>query len=65
MKYTAWDLFEHITTRSDISCSSCKNSDYIYEAGEAEDFYFERGWRATKHGNVYCPKCAKKKLKLK
>lgn len=61
-KYHAYDLTDFIQVEVTIECSNCQKVDgYLGEGGE--DYLFDKGWRATKN-NVYCPECAKKKLKL-
>ena len=37
--------------------------DAIFVDARAAEEFKEKGWRVTVHGNVYCPNCAKKKLK--
>jgi hypothetical protein len=61
-EYEAMDLYDFIETESSITCSSCRKTDSVMYADSGEEFFFEEGWRATRE-NVYCPKCAKKKLK--
>ena len=58
-------IYEAIETVCTIYCSSCgeEGNDYEIDAFEAADDFQAKGWRATIHGNVYCPRCAKKKLK--
>jgi hypothetical protein len=67
MKYEPFDLYDSIETECTITCSSCGKQSSVRgaESDNATDFYFAEGWRATKSGNVYCPECAKKKLKQK
>ena len=61
-EYEADDLMDFICYEASIECSSCKKSEGAW--GEnAENDFFHNGWRATKR-NVYCPECAKKKLKI-
>ena len=61
-KYKASDLAEFIEEVSSIQCSNCGNEDSVW-FDNGEDQFFKKGWRATKY-SVYCPVCAKKKLKL-
>ena len=68
MAYTSNDLYDFIEeeTTCEITCSNCGKSEGTYgEAYWEKEGFFKKGWRATKRGNVYCPKCAKKKLKGK
>lgn len=66
MNYEPMDLCDSIETECTITCSSCgKQSICFTDSDEAMDVFFEEGWRATKSGNVYCPECASKKLKIK
>jgi uncharacterized Zn finger protein (UPF0148 family) len=67
MKYEPFDLYDSIETECTITCSNCGRQSSVHgiESDNAADVYFDEGWRATKNGNVYCPKCAKKKLKQK
>lgn len=63
MKYKASDLYDYISefTEHDIMCE-CSESDRVINNYEPEEVFFKRGWRATKDGYLYCPKCAKKEL---
>lgn len=61
------DLDGYIDTQHSVECQSrsCSESDatgYCDET-EAEVYFWNKGWRVTAYGNLYCPKCAKKKLK--
>ena len=59
-------LYEAIQEFSMITCSSCYDSDETPGDGIVGSMVFKsEGWRGTRYGNVYCPKCAKKKLKSK
>lgn len=64
-KYTPNQLNEFVNevTYTEIYCSGCRvhKERYMDEDSFTEEV-FKEGWRATKE-NVYCPKCAKKKLK--
>lgn len=65
-KYKAEDLEDFIDeeTECEIQCSLC--GDTANEFGESyyeKNTFFKKGWRAVDDENVYCPKCAKKKLK--
>lgn len=58
-------LMDNIHSEFSISCSSCRK---IGIERDTDDWYaaealHAKGWRATNHGNIYCPDCAKKKLK--
>jgi len=59
-------LYEGIMTTQDIICTNCKVNDTLCNVDdyEAADRFRSIGWRATRY-NIYCPKCAKKKLKQK
>lgn len=64
-KPEAIDLVEYMETEIKIDCFGCDATDESWVADEvdfAKDL-FKKGWRVTSRGNVYCPKCAKKKLK--
>jgi Zn finger protein HypA/HybF involved in hydrogenase expression len=61
-EYEPMDLYDFIETEASIHCSNCGEEDITMGEG-SEDHFFEKGWRATKKGNVYCPECASKKLK--
>lgn len=65
-KYDPMDLYNSIETECTITCSCCGMQSNLHEINdfEATDIYFDAGWRATKKGNVYCPECASKKLKI-
>lgn len=65
-KYEPIDLLDIIETECTITCSNCgiQSSLRFVDTDEATDIFFEEGWRATKKGNVYCPECSNKKLKL-
>jgi hypothetical protein len=68
MKYEPDDLEDFIEeeTICEITCSECRKQECTYgEAYYEKDTFFEKGWRATQRGNVYCPECASKKLKNK
>lgn len=58
-------LYESIITTQDIICANCKSSSTLYNIGEFEaaEKFQSMGWRVTKYNNVYCPNCAKVKLK--
>ena len=62
-----YELYEHCETVSTIHCTTfkCKNRSTHHQIDpmEAGALWYQEGWRATKHQNVYCPACAKKKLK--
>jgi len=59
-------LLENIEVVSTITCSSCgaTQSSWTDDYYASEEF-IGKGWRATRNRNVYCPKCAKKKLKAR
>lgn len=65
MKYEPIDLWDSIETECTITCSNCGMQSEIHgiDSCEATDIFFGEGWRVTKSGNVYCSKCASKKLK--
>lgn len=65
MKYKADDLYNYITTTHEIECINCDTTDAIGDCDEIDalEYFFNEGWRVTKGEMVYCPKCAKKKLK--
>lgn len=67
MTYKPEDLWDSIETECTITCSNCgMQSDlHCVDSCDATDIFFEEGWRATKSGNVYCPECTTKKLKVK
>lgn len=66
-KYEPIDLWDSIETECTITCSNCgtQSSLHCVDSCDATDIFFNKGWRATKSGNVYCPGCATKKLKVK
>lgn len=64
MKYKAEDLYEDIHSMVDITCNHCGLNNHYHNLDEYDacDVFFKDGWRSTTN-NVYCPKCAAKKLK--
>ena len=60
-------LYEAILTTQDITCSNCRTTSTLHniEGYEAAEEFQAIGWRATKSNNIYCPKCAKIKLKTR
>ena len=62
-KYDAMDLYDFIEVESYIQCSRCATTHTTW-GDNNEQHFFNAGWRATKKGNVYCPECAAKKLKI-
>lgn len=62
MKYTAEGLYEFVMTESSLRCDNCHEEGTTFMNDYAEEHFFKKGWRATK-SKVYCPTCAKKKLK--
>jgi hypothetical protein len=65
VKYSAIDLIEYINTTLDVECMGCDKTEGSWNEDDA-DFAKElhkKGWRKSIKGNLYCPKCAKKKLK--
>ena len=58
-------LYEGCETSTTITCINCGHSDILMGLDEfsSSEMFYENGWRATIHNNIYCPKCAKKKLK--
>ena len=65
MKYEPMDLWDSIEVECAINCSNCQKRGVLHfvDDDEASHAFFKKGWRATKSKNVYCPECAKKKLK--
>lgn len=65
MKSTEYGkLVEFVETEATISCTAknCKSVVVGYGEYDVSRDAYDKGWRAT-HSNVYCPSCAKKKLK--
>lgn len=62
-----YELFENCTTENTIMCNKCKTigREMDCDTYDAATKWSEKGWRATIHSNIYCPKCAKSKLKSK
>lgn len=61
------DLIEYMETEIKIDCQSrgCEESDggwCVDEVEFAKDLW-KKGWRISRQGTLYCPKCAKKKIK--
>lgn len=58
-------VWDSVVTESTIGCTKCKKQgDICMDDGyEASDYFFGEGWRVTPN-HCYCPKCAKKYLKL-
>ncbi len=56
-------LHEAILTSHDISCDNCKKTESAFNIDDFDacDVFYENGWRMR--SKVYCPDCAKKKLK--
>ena len=48
-----------------VYCTNCEEEFVLTNSYYPEEEFYKLGWRATKYGNVYCPTCASKKLKLK
>jgi len=48
-----------------VYCTNCEEEFVLTNSCYPEEEFYKLGWRATKYGNVYCPTCASKKLKLK
>lgn len=66
MGYNPEDLVEAIVVIHMIRCDACDVRDEEVAMSSEEDSAFElykKGWRITSRQKVYCPKCAKKKLK--
>jgi Zn finger protein HypA/HybF involved in hydrogenase expression len=59
------ELYEHILTTAEIQCTNCRDTDVEMDSDEyySSESFYNKGWRATRFGNVYCPKCASKKIK--
>lgn len=60
-----YEIWENIETENSLRCTSCKLISRRHDEDpyhSAEEF-IRTGWRITRFGNVYCPKCTKKKLK--
>lgn len=63
-KHNPIELWDNTLTITSIDCSKCnKRFTAMDDSIEACEYFFEKGWRATKN-LTYCPKCAKKFLKL-
>ena len=60
----AESLIDEILMTAEITCTYCRKTDCIqcYDDIDAAEYFYKEGWRKGKV-NVYCPKCAKKKLK--
>lgn len=60
-------LLESIITVQTVICTNCRksNDQYYIDKYSAVEYFKDKGWRATKHSNIYCPKCSKIKLKKK
>ena len=58
-------LYDAIIVSVEISCNNCRKTNTIHECDEFDacDSFYEDGWRMTRAQNVYCPECAKIKLK--
>jgi ribosomal protein S27E len=58
-------MFDQVTTVTEVTCTGCGTSTARHGDGYevAEELVRYMGWRVTKHQNVYCPICSKKKLK--
>lgn len=65
MNYKYSDLVDYIQILANIDCDNCSKSaiSECCDGWDAADEFFRNGWRVTRSGNVYCPDCAKKKLK--
>ncbi len=63
-KYTAWQLDDSVLVKTEIDCTKCQTKNYVFtDAEDAIFLFFSDGWRSTPN-HTYCPKCAKKYLKL-
>ena len=62
--YNPQDLWDEILTSHEIKCSKCKTIQTVNMVDEdsACAIFFASGWRKTPT-NLYCHKCAIKKLK--
>ena len=56
--------YEQICT---LRCCRCDKIETVHDIDDydAVDEFKSFGWRSTKFENIYCPNCAKKKLKNK
>jgi Zn finger protein HypA/HybF involved in hydrogenase expression len=64
-KYNSYQLEGYCMEETTIECTKCKKMSGVQcDASYAMDNFFKEGWRATDN-HCYCPKCAKKYLKLK
>ena len=64
-KYKPDDLIDSIMVISEISCTKCaKKETEMADAYDVYEYLFKSGWRQTP-SHTYCPRCAKKHLKLK
>ena len=63
-KYSPEDLYESIISEQSIICDVCSEENSLYNIDDIDacEVFFEEGWRATPN-RVYCPVCAKEKLK--
>jgi|WetSurMetagenome_2_1015567.scaffolds.fasta_scaffold1436432_2 hypothetical protein len=63
------NLLEYINEETiySVMCSNCLNEkiEHNYDPIFFVEECVEEGWKVTKYGNIYCPECAKKKLKGK
>ncbi len=63
-KYDAWQLADNVMIEATIECTKCREGDNVMcDEDQALEYFFGEGWRCTPN-HCYCPKCAKKYLKL-
>ena len=64
MKNEPEQLLDAVDSTHDITCEICKQTKLLhgYDSFDAVEEFFNLGWRKPRE-RVYCPKCAKEKLK--
>ena len=57
-------IAENILSVCEIECSNCDKvgGEYCMDEFDAANEFIKKGWRGTKHNNIYCPECSKIKL---
>jgi len=62
-----YELYEHCTTENTIMCNKCRTigREMDCDPYDAASTWSKKGWRITRYQTIYCPKCAKGKLKPK